>query len=73
MSLDSNAGLVSAPLWSKIASLELACMCLDHSRLPYMGGVDLSLTGGYCGSLGAGDDHLPYNEVKTCITALARE
>ena len=38
-----------------------------------MGGVDLSLTGGYCGSLGAGDDHLPYNEVKTCITALARE
>jgi len=25
MSLDSNAGLVSAPLWSKIATLKLAC------------------------------------------------
>ena len=73
MSLDSNAGLDSAPLWSKIATLELACMCLDRSRLPYMGGVDLPLMGGYCGSLDAGGDHLPYNETKTCQAALARD
>lgn len=38
-----------------------------------MGGVDLSLTGGYCGSLGAGGDRLPCKEAKTCLSKLARE
>ena len=73
MSLDSNAGLVSAPLWSKIAALKLACPVIGSQQVTVYRGCGPTPHGGILRVFGAGDDQLPYNEAKTCLTALARE